>query len=72
MPIEVIVCGVSISAFHASHAAWLCCKEAAARATDLWCHRLHDADELGLSKFAHAVERFNGYFNLSHTTSVIA
>ena len=51
---------------------WLCCMEAAARATDPWHHRLYDADELGLSKFAHAVERFNGYFNLSHTTSVIA
>ena len=39
------------------------------RGTTGW---LRDADELGLSKFAHAVERFNGYFNLSHTTSVIA
>ena len=46
--------------------------EAAARATDPWRHLLRDAAELGLSKFAHAVERFNGYFNLSHTTSVIA
>ena len=50
----------------------LCCMEATGCVTDFWHHRLRDADELGLSKFAHAVERFNGYFNLSHTTSVIA
>ena len=57
---------------HITESEWLCCMEAAARATDPWHHRLYDADELGLSKFAHAVERFNGYFNLSHTTSIIA
>ena len=50
----------------------LCCTEVARRASARLRRLLHDADEMGLPKFAHAIEGFNGNFYLRHTTGVVA